>query len=63
MSKLEVLELLQSIFKYHYVCERGHEYVDYNELIRTIDEIIYYEKKKPGYFDCTLEEHQESLYG
>lgn len=76
MSKLEVLELLQEILNgsTHKV-RRPHDpyrtdfpedfdtVLDYNTVMYKIGNRILDEKSKPEYFDCTLEEHQEALYG
>jgi hypothetical protein len=67
MSKLEVLELLQEILNGSTnKIGTNHGYytvLDYNYVMYNIGNAISDEKRKPTYFDCTLEEHQEALYG
>jgi len=63
MSKLEVLELMHSVLHCNYSTRDGIKLLDYKEVMDTIDFEIQKEKSKPSYFDCTLEEHQEALYG
>jgi hypothetical protein len=70
MSKLEVLELLQEILEgsTHKIRSKHDPddfdtVLDYNSVMYKIANRISDEKQKPTYFDCTLEEHQEALYG
>ncbi len=67
MSKLEVLELLYEIFhraETKIGTKQDYEtLVDYESVMFSITSKIEIEKRKPEYFDYTLQEHQEALYG
>lgn len=63
MSKLEVLELLKDILDCTAETNEYGRVTGYPNIVEHIERRISEEKSRPGYFDCTLEEHQEALYG